>query len=185
MKLVFCGACGDIVKLPIARWRSCACGAAGGGYADALHDFWAGPAGSEPLGFQNAAFEQARAAAAADRKHGRARRLGHEFDAFVIPWNAPTMRGCARARVFTPDEADAAAALASATGARVEILRNAAQCRTCGDTLVGWRDRHDMQRCTCGRVAVDGGADYRKITGQAVSDALFVVAYPADGQSRG
>lgn len=185
MKLVYCGACGDIVTLPIARWRLCACGAAGGGYADAMYAYWAGPAGSEPLGVDNAAFQEARAAAAADREHGRARGLGHDVDAFVIPWNAATMRECASNRVFTPDEADAAAALASATGARVEILRNAAQCRSCGDTPVSWRDRHHVTRCTCGRVAVDGGADYRKVIGPAVSDALFVVAYPAGGQSRG
>jgi hypothetical protein len=39
------------------------------------------------------------------------------------------------------------------------ILKNAVQCKHCGDTIESTH-RHDFQRCTCGAVFVDGGLDY-------------------------
>lgn len=184
MKLVYCGECEDIVALRVAQWTPCACGAAGGGYADALQAYWAGPTGSAPLGFSSPGFTDALHAAAADRAQGRRRELGHVFDAFVIPWNAPTMRACPVAGAFTPDAVAEAEALADAHGARIELLRNAADCGACGARVVSWRDRHHLARCACGETAVDGGSAYHKLLGRAASAALFVVAYPADPPSR-
>ena len=179
MKLVYCGACGDVVSLPVASWRTCACGAAGGGYADREQAYFAGPPGTQPLGFHNTDFRDALTAAAADTANAQPRYLGREFEAFVIPWNAPTMRPCPVNGTFSEDALAAAEVRARATGARLALLRNAARCRACGETLVSWRDRHHMVRCTCGATALDGGAAYRKLVGPAVSEALYVLAYPA------
>lgn len=38
-------------------------------------------------------------------------------------------------------------------------MRNAAQCRLCGDVIVS-RHRHDWRACSCGEIFVDGGNDY-------------------------
>ena len=45
-----------------------------------------------------------------------------------------------------------------------QIIRNAAQCRKCGDLIVS-KYRHDFVRCKCGAIAVDGGSAYLKRTG--------------------
>lgn len=39
----------------------------------------------------------------------------------------------------------------------------AIQCENCQD-IVYSRARHDMRDCTCGKVAIDGGFDYIKIS---------------------
>jgi hypothetical protein len=39
------------------------------------------------------------------------------------------------------------------------ILRNAARCKVCGDTIES-RARWDYRTCTCGAIFVDGGYDY-------------------------
>lgn len=39
------------------------------------------------------------------------------------------------------------------------IIRNAVQCRYCGDVIESTY-RHDFKTCGCGRVSVDGGHDY-------------------------
>ena len=39
------------------------------------------------------------------------------------------------------------------------ILRNAVQCKHCGD-IIESTHRHDFKTCRCGRVSVDGGHDY-------------------------
>jgi hypothetical protein len=107
------------------------------------------------------------------------------FDAFIIPWNAPTMRPCAVNGTFSEDDLPAAQDMARQAGARVELLRNAARCRACGETVVSWRDRHHHVTCSCGATAVDGGAAYRKLVGRAISEALFVVAHPAPAEATG
>lgn len=40
-----------------------------------------------------------------------------------------------------------------------EILKNIIQCNNCGDVIESTY-RHDYVKCSCGRVAVDGGRDY-------------------------
>jgi hypothetical protein len=42
--------------------------------------------------------------------------------------------------------------------------RNIAKCRKCGDVIES-KHRHDMVWCKCGAIAVDGGRDYIKRTG--------------------
>lgn len=39
------------------------------------------------------------------------------------------------------------------------ILRNQARCLQCGDFIMSVY-RHDLKRCKCGELAVDGGVDY-------------------------
>lgn len=38
------------------------------------------------------------------------------------------------------------------------------KCKHCGDVIKS-KHRHDFVWCSCGKVAVDGGNDYLKITG--------------------
>jgi len=40
-----------------------------------------------------------------------------------------------------------------------KIIRNAIQCKRCGDVIES-TDRHDYVQCKCGACAVDGGHDY-------------------------
>ena len=42
---------------------------------------------------------------------------------------------------------------------RRKIIRNAARCNHCGDVIES-NYRHDFKKCSCGRIAVDGGHDY-------------------------
>ncbi len=37
-------------------------------------------------------------------------------------------------------------------------------CRKCLD-IIQSRDRHDFVRCTCGAIAIDGGAEYLRVIG--------------------
>ena len=41
----------------------------------------------------------------------------------------------------------------------IEILKNIIRCNNCGDVIESTY-RHDYVKCSCGRVAVDGGRDY-------------------------
>jgi hypothetical protein len=44
------------------------------------------------------------------------------------------------------------------------LVRNAAQCRKCGDLIVS-KHRHDFVTCKCGAISVDGGLNYSRRTG--------------------
>lgn len=46
----------------------------------------------------------------------------------------------------------------------VRILVNAAECVFCGDYIQS-KHRHDYVSCKCGLIAVDGGVDYLRRTG--------------------
>ena len=39
------------------------------------------------------------------------------------------------------------------------IIKNAAECRLCGDVIESTH-RHDFVSCKCGEIFVDGGHDY-------------------------
>lgn len=41
------------------------------------------------------------------------------------------------------------------------IIKNCVKYKSCGDIIISTH-RHDFKRCSCGRVAVDGGHDYLK-----------------------
>lgn len=82
MKLIFCPACRDIVRLTLTP-RSCTCGDAFGVYDDdGLHAFIGGSA--IPVGFANSSF---RAALRGQPASGD----GKPFNAFVIPVECPTI----------------------------------------------------------------------------------------------
>ena len=61
-------------------------------------------------------------------------------------------------------EKKTAAAREKAEGNRTKLVRNAIRCRHCGDVIES-RHVHDFQRCSCGRVAVDGGMEYCRLLG--------------------
>jgi hypothetical protein len=44
------------------------------------------------------------------------------------------------------------------------LIRNAAECRECGDLIVS-KHRHDFVKCKCGAIAVDGGLAYIRRVG--------------------
>ena len=45
------------------------------------------------------------------------------------------------------------------TSKRIKV--NKARCRKCDEIVIS-AHRHDYQRCSCGRIAVDGGREYLK-----------------------
>jgi hypothetical protein len=45
-----------------------------------------------------------------------------------------------------------------------KILKNAARCLKCGETIVS-RHRHDFVTCKCGAISVDGGRAYLRRCG--------------------
>jgi hypothetical protein len=45
-----------------------------------------------------------------------------------------------------------------------QILINQAKCTKCGDTPISTH-RHDYVECSCGNIAVDGGMEYLKRSG--------------------
>lgn len=45
-----------------------------------------------------------------------------------------------------------------------KILVNKIRCKRCGEVIES-TDRHDFKFCKCGAVAVDGGTDYLKRSG--------------------
>lgn len=44
------------------------------------------------------------------------------------------------------------------------IVSNIARCKKCGDTITS-KSRHDFVPCSCGAIAVDGGHEYLRRTG--------------------
>lgn len=45
-----------------------------------------------------------------------------------------------------------------------KILFNRARCRKCGSFLES-KSAHDLQRCSCGAIAIDGGLEYLRRLG--------------------
>lgn len=83
MKLLFCQACNDVVRLRLHE-RYCRCGLCGGQYIDELNAvYWGAPA--IPLGFANGSFVQAL------EKQPEGPGPGGHFLAFVIPKVCETM----------------------------------------------------------------------------------------------
>jgi hypothetical protein len=103
MKLILCEKCSDIVALKTGLDRSCACGQSGGRYVDGLNaEVW-GPCFK--LGFNNSSLVEALLAQKfeGDSKetmiYGYKRvTKGRDFQAFVIPESADTMK-----RIDKPD----------------------------------------------------------------------------------
>jgi len=63
--------------------------------------------------------------------------------------------------------------------AAVTILRNSAECLSCGDELES-DHVHDWQECSCGNVFVDGGRDY--LRHGCMDDTKYVNTSITDGE---
>jgi hypothetical protein len=63
------------------------------------------------------------------------------------------------------------------------ILRNAIECRKCGDTIES-RSVHDFKFCSCGAVFVDGGREYLRWGGSLddIIDRSEVIEMKEDTQ---
>ena len=46
----------------------------------------------------------------------------------------------------------------------IKIIKNKIKCKYCGDILESI-NQHDFKFCSCGRIAIDGGLDYLKRSG--------------------
>ena len=46
-----------------------------------------------------------------------------------------------------------------------EIIRNAAQCRLCGDVIES-NSVHDFKTCSCGAISIDGGREELRRIGE-------------------
>jgi len=53
----------------------------------------------------------------------------------------------------------------------------AIKCHKCGDTIYS-RTRHDMRWCTCESIAIDGGFDYIKVSGEPDSYSQVQIVLP-------
>ncbi len=51
------------------------------------------------------------------------------------------------------------------------IIRNAIQCKLCGDTIESI-SVHDYKVCSCGACAVDGGHDYLKRSAKSFDNII-------------
>jgi hypothetical protein len=89
MKLLLCAGCNDLFNLRLQQERICSCGQTGGIYTDKSNaEYWGDKA--IPLGFDNTSLV---AAIRLQRVTGdRADKLGHRFNAFLIPDAASTMK---------------------------------------------------------------------------------------------
>ena len=83
MKLLHCTRCNDLMAL-YEKPRTCLCGASSGHYTDRINAVVSGPC--RVVGIINGSFKQA--LKAPERGDG----LGVEFTAFIIPWNAVSIR---------------------------------------------------------------------------------------------
>ena len=54
-------------------------------------------------------------------------------------------------------------------------MSNILRCKKCGDIITS-DERHDMNWCKCGAIAIDGGDDYCKITGNPEDMEVFAPA---------
>ena len=52
-------------------------------------------------------------------------------------------------------------------------MSNILRCKKCGDIITS-KHTHDMVWCKCGAIAIDGGDDYCKITGNPEDMEVFV-----------
>lgn len=91
MKLLLCGHCGDVRALPTRSWAVCRCAESRGRYIEGGDAVLEGRH-ALALGFNMRLFELALSRGAEDRRREISRERGHEFTAFVIPWNAASIQ---------------------------------------------------------------------------------------------
>ena len=49
---------------------------------------------------------------------------------------------------------------------QIKIIKNKIKCKYCGDILES-TSQHDFKFCSCGKIAIDGGLDYLKRSGNS------------------
>jgi hypothetical protein len=87
VKLIYCPECHDVRKLHLNETVTCQCGQSSGAYVDNLNAWISGKA--IPIGFANPTLVDA---LYLQELYGdRSDRLGHRFEAFIIPDCAPTV----------------------------------------------------------------------------------------------
>jgi hypothetical protein len=84
MKLVYCGACGDIFSIHYTRVKECLCGDAWGYYLKDKLNAVIGGSAAIPLGFANPSFVHALQGRNPDG-------WGTRFEAWVMPLKVPTI----------------------------------------------------------------------------------------------
>lgn len=62
------------------------------------------------------------------------------------------------------------------------IIKNCVKCKSCSDVIISTH-RHDFKRCSCGRVAVDGGHDYLKRSFTNDYEELSIIQESSNNQS--
>lgn len=111
MKLIVCTACNEIYRLRTGEWRSCKCGQTGGRYLDdGLHAEYYGE--GYMFGISNPSFLRALEDEKDDRESGTHKIGGHEFDAWVIPWDSPRIKKVEKPAASEASPPDKPAALA-------------------------------------------------------------------------
>lgn len=58
---------------------------------------------------------------------------------------------------------------------------NAVKCSSCGDTIYS-RARHDYRSCSCDSIFIDGGFDYVRLGGVAVSELIQIEVDATKGE---
>lgn len=60
-----------------------------------------------------------------------------------------------------------------------KIIRNIMRCRKCGDVIES-RYTHEMVWCKCNSVAIDGGKEYQRLTGERENIDMSLSVYEED-----
>lgn len=90
MKLLLCIECDSIFNLSPLKEKTCDCGKTKGRYLDAINAEIEGP--GIPLGFSNSNFPAALRSELTDLENKKEKQFGTDFSAFVIPWNARSIK---------------------------------------------------------------------------------------------
>jgi len=88
MKLILCVKCSDVFKLSDEKYKTCDCGMSGGEYVNTIDAEVSGPC--IVLGFSNHSLLQAIRLQTSNGD--RMDKQGREFDAFIIPECAPSVK---------------------------------------------------------------------------------------------
>lgn len=99
MKLLACHKCNDVFSLLVREERKCRCGSCGGQYTDHINaEVWGMPGQYSVLGFNNTSLvrQMCRQRDEGDSEDvamygGKLQVMGRPFDAFIIPFAAPSV----------------------------------------------------------------------------------------------
>lgn len=57
-----------------------------------------------------------------------------------------------------------------------KLIKNRIKCNHCGD-IIESKHRHDFVKCSCGKISIDGGLDYQRISFMDINDFLDLSVY--------